>query len=293
MIESKCLTTKEVARLCRVSDATVKRWEEAGLIKSERTSGGHRRFRAEEVARFQCEQKLGVKQNAGDESVVTAKSRRRVNKEFSDSELFHSMVAGQEEEVANILINEFINGKPLCEIFDEMIAAQMKKIGELWFEGKLSVAQEHLATRATMFALHKLRSVVPIADSCNKLVLCCAIEGDFHELSTHLVQMIFESEGWEVLNFGANTPLFSIADEILHYSPQMVCISSTLMDNVERFARDYKDFVDKTDKIETPVILGGKAFENETLRKRFPANYYPQSFAHLTEIAQKHSTAKA
>ena len=284
MIDSKCLTTKEVARLCRVSDATVKRWEEAGLIKSERTSGGHRRFRAEEVARFQNEQKLGVKQKVGDESVITAQCRRRVKKEYSDSELFHSMIAGREEEVANIIINEFINEKPLCRIFDEMIAAQMQQIGELWFEGKLSVAQEHLATRATMSALHKLRSILPPVESSNKLLICCGIEGDFHELSTHLVQMIFERKGWEVLNFGANTPLFSLIDEVLHYQPQMLCISSTVIENIERFSRDYKSFLETMEKSKTSIILGGKAFDNETMKNRFPADFYPQNFTELSEI---------
>ena len=54
------LTTKEVARICRVSDATVKRWAAAGLIDSEKTSGGHRRFRFDDVAKFQQSQGLGL-----------------------------------------------------------------------------------------------------------------------------------------------------------------------------------------------------------------------------------------
>ena len=58
MTELKCLTTKEVARLCRISDASVKRWENAGLLKSERTSGGHRRFRAEEIVIFSANKGL-------------------------------------------------------------------------------------------------------------------------------------------------------------------------------------------------------------------------------------------
>ncbi len=85
MADIKGFTTIEVARLCRVSDATVKRWEEAGLLKSERTSGGHRRFRAEEVARFQREQGLGLKQSHGDESVIKTTNRARDKKVYSDS----------------------------------------------------------------------------------------------------------------------------------------------------------------------------------------------------------------
>ena len=77
------LTTKEVARICRVSDATVKRWAAAGLIDSEKTNGGHRRFRAEDVARFQADQGLGVGKDSGDNSFVTATKRAESVMAFS------------------------------------------------------------------------------------------------------------------------------------------------------------------------------------------------------------------
>lgn len=283
------LTTKDVARLCKVSDATVKRWEEAGLIRSERTSGGHRRFRAEEVARFQKERNLGVRQTAGDESVVTAASRRRLAKDLSDSELFHSLVAGKEEEVASLLIKEHLNGRSMGEIFDESVSATMTRIGELWFEGKLSVAQEHLATRAALCAVHKLRHVVPVEAPRRRLLFCFAIEGDYHELSSHLVQMTFESEGWEVMNFGSNTPLFSVIDEVKHHTPDLICISSTIMTDVERCSRDYEQFYKKTRSLKIPVILGGRSFRDPKIHQRFPAEHYPQDFKELARIARSYS----
>lgn len=287
MSETNSLTTKEVARLCLVSHATVKRWEDAGLLTSERTSGGHRRFRAEEVARFQREQNLGVKRNHGDESVVKAKTRRPADKSLSECSFFHSLIVGSEEEAANRLISDFLNGTPLTEIFDTLISNTMNHIGELWYQGKLSVAQEHLATQAVLSAIHKLRSVVPVKEPCNKLAICCAIEGDFHELPTHFTQMTFESKGWEVLNFGANTPLFSVADEILHHSPQVVCISSTIMENIERASRDYKDFHEKICKQKVKILLGGQIFNDENIRCRFPADSYPRSFTEVAEIAEQ------
>src|SRR5215204_4862574 len=102
--ETNYLTTKEVARLCRVSDATVKRWEEAGLLKSERTSGGHRRFRAEEVVRFQRKQGLGLKQFHGDESVTKSTNRFRDKNDRSDSKFLRSLIDGSEESTTSILI---------------------------------------------------------------------------------------------------------------------------------------------------------------------------------------------
>lgn len=288
-MDSKCLTTKEVARLCRVSDATVKRWEDAGLIKSERTNGGHRRFRAEEIARFQQKQQLGLKCEHGDESVITAQSRRRIDKELCDSELFHSLVAGREEEVANMLINEFLNGKSITELFDGSISQAMTRIGELWFEGKLSIAHEHLATRALICALHKLRNIVPLCKPCHKLAICFAFEGDFHELPTYLAQMTLESEGWEVMNFGANTPLYAIADEVLHHSPNILCMSSTVMSDIERSSRDYTDFLEKINKKNLPIVLGGHTFADKKIRNRFSADFYPKSFTQVAEIVKDYS----
>ncbi|MGI8883687.1 MAG: B12-binding domain-containing protein [Pyrinomonadaceae bacterium] len=289
---SKSLTTREVAHLCRVSNATVKRWEDAGLLNSERTSGGHRRFRAEEVARFQREQNLGLKLKHGDESVVRTRTRRVENSNHSDSSFFHSLVAGAEAEAANLLITAHLHGNPLTDIFDDLICSAMNRIGELWYKGELSVAQEHLATRTAHHAIHTLRQTLSVPEMSGELAMCCGIEGDFHELPTHLAQLTIENEGWEVLNFGANMPLHSMTEEIFQHSPEMICISATLMPDIERISRDYKDFRERIGKLKIPVIIGGRAFSDGQIRTRFPAEFYAESFKDVAgfvkDIARKY-----
>ena len=161
---SKIFTTKEVARLCRVSDATVKRWEDAGIIKSERTNGGHRRFRAEEIARFQRNQGLGLKQTHGDESVFAANNRCSELKIQAGYTLFDALLAGCEAVTTNMLISAHLKGNSLTGIFDEMVCPALRKIGEKWFAGEISVAQEHLATRTVCNAIYKLRNNLPVPE---------------------------------------------------------------------------------------------------------------------------------
>jgi excisionase family DNA binding protein len=287
MANLKSFTTIEVARLCRVSDATVKRWEEAGLLKSERTSGGHRRFRAEEVARFQREQGLGLKQSHGDESVIKTTNRARDKKSLFDSGFLQSLFDGSEEAAANVFITAYLEGKPLTEIIDRIVCPTMREIGESWHRNEISVAQEHLATRTAISALYKLRNALPVPEMKNRSAICCAMEGDFHELPTLLAQMTIENEGVEVINFGAATPLYSLSDEIERHAPALVCISAAVINDLERLSRDYKDFREKTAKLEIPILLGGGVFEDVHIRGRFECELHARSFTQVAEFARK------
>jgi excisionase family DNA binding protein len=286
MADIKGFTTQEVARLCRVSDATVKRWEAAGLLQSERTSGGHRRFRAEEVIRFQREQSLGLMQNHGDESIIKAKTRVREKKNYTDSTFLQSLIDGCEEAATNIVMTAHLEGKPLTEIIDCLICPAMQEIGELWQRGEISVTQEHLATRGAASTVHKLRNALPVPEMKNGLAMCCAMEGDFHEFPTLLVQITIENEGLEVINFGAATPLYCLADEVMRYSPNFVCISAAVINDLERLSRDYKNFRDIIAKLKIPVLLGGRVFEDEHIRKRFVSEFYVRSFTDVAEFAR-------
>lgn len=289
MSKLKCFTTKEVARLCRVSDATVKRWEDAGLLKSERTNGGHRRFRAEEVARFQRQQNLGLKQSHGDNSVTKINLLRQTERFSFDSPIFKFLLAGCEMEAANLLIGEYLDKKSPAEIFDTLICPSMREIGELWANDELTISEEHIATRTACNAIHKLRNSLPVPVSAGASAMCCAVERDFHELPTFLTQIIFENEGWEVMNFGANTPLNCLTKEILKHQPNVICISATFIEDFAKFSEDYKNFIKRIETVETSIILGGKAFADISIRQLFPKAIFIETFAELSKFTHRAS----
>lgn len=286
MSNLKCFTTREVARLCRVSDATVKRWEDAGLLKSERTNGGHRRFRAEELARFQREQNLGLKRCHGDDSIIKANLLRRNGKLLSGSPLFSPLLNGCETESADLLIGEYLQKKSPAEIFDEFICPAMREIGELWASGELTVAEEHLATRTACNAVHKLRNALPVPAPPEKLAMCCAVGGDFHELPTFLAQVVLENEGWEVMNFGGNMPLAFLTKEVLKHQPNALCISATFIENIVQFSDDYQIFSKRIEKRATSVIFGGKVFNDFSIRRNFPKAIFIKTFTELAKFAR-------
>lgn len=280
-MSSANLTTKEVARLLRVSEATVKRWADDGLLHSSKTAGGHRRFSTHSIATLRREKGIGPAPGAS-----RPQKKSRAVSMSSSASLTELLLGGEEREVAAFLIHAYMEGQSLATLFDKTITEAMHEVGERWFRGTITVAQEHLATRVALSALQKLRGILVSAESSGLKAICCGIEGDLHELPVHLAAMILETEGWDARNLGTNTPLFSLREMITEQRPQLVCISARSIADLDRATAEFAQLRKVTEKLGVAVVTGGEGFRDITLRERFPGDFYAESFAGLSKFVR-------
>ncbi|MGI9166046.1 MAG: B12-binding domain-containing protein [Pyrinomonadaceae bacterium] len=276
------LTTKEVARLLNVSEATIKRWADDGIIQSEKTVGGHRRFGLAGVARFQRDRGADLSQPSAAHGARKAAFREKV----SIGLLFRHLVDGQEDETGDLLINAYLHGESLASLFDRVVTPAMRQIGDLWHRGELTIADEHLATQTAMAALQKLRSVIQVAPPSESKALICGVEGDLHELPIHLSHALLEADGWGVINLGPNTPFFAQVEALAKHRPQLLCVSAKLMTDPDRLARDYAQVLKAARKSHSAIVLGGDALADPLLRQRFPSEFYAEDFEQLLGFAR-------
>lgn len=274
------LTTRQVARLLNVSEATVKRWADDGVLTSEKTVGGHRRFGIESVAQLRRERNL---QGDAVDSVVKTKAKALP----SADDFLRLILAGDEVEAGAALVGAYLAHHSLDSIFEKTVTQAMHRLGDLWLEGSVTVADEHRATHVVLTALQKLRSVMVRSEPNGLTAICCACEGDLHELAVYLVALILESKGWKVINLGANTPLFSLREMVSRQRPQLVCISARTISDLDRAAAEFAQLRRVANKLEAKIVLGGEAFRNTNMRTRFPADFYPADFPALAEMAVK------
>lgn len=279
-MSSANLTTKEVARLLQVSEATVKRWADDGLLRSNKTVGGHRRFSAHAIASLRREKGIGPASAPTRPRKKSGAASLRSSASFTEL-----LLRGDEKEATAFLIHAYMEGRSPAGLFDQTITEAMHEVGELWFKGTITVADEHLATRVVLSALHQLRSVVVPAGPAGLKAICCGIEGDLHELPVHLAEMILESEGWDVKNLGVNTPLFALRDMVTQQRPQLVCISARTVADLDRTASEFDRLRKLTERIGAQVTLGGEGFRDLNLRRRFPADLYAEDFHSLSRFA--------
>lgn len=287
-MSSANLTTKDVARLLQVSEATVKRWADDGLLHSSKTAGGHRRFSTHSIASLRREKGIGPAPAA-----PRPQKKSRAANVSSYGSFRELLLGGEEKEAAAFLIHGYMEGQSLAVLFDRTIAEAMHEVGNLWFQGTITVADEHLATRIVISALQKLRGIAVPAESTGMKAICCGIEGDLHELPVHLAEVILENEGWDARNLGPNTPLFSLREMITRQRPQLVCISARSIADLDRATSEYTQLRKLTAKLSAAVAIGGEGFRDPAIQQRFPADFYAENFAGLAKFVRALTKTKA
>ncbi len=194
------------------------------------------------------------------------------------------LIEGRVEDLSPLLVNLNLNGLSVAAIADRFLCPAMRRVGEQWYRGKLSVAAEHVATRTAMEGLERLRTVQGVAENSSLLALCCSAEGDYHELPVQLAAVMLETHGFEVFTLGASTPFFALAEAVGRFRPQLVCVAATVPLNLERAVRDYAQFHKLAQRIGASIVLGGAGFLDAQVRKRLPADLHAESFKQLEDF---------
>jgi excisionase family DNA binding protein len=289
---AKFLTTRQLASLWLVSEATVKRWADTGQLKSARTAGGHRRFPLSEVLRFQAERGLGA--GAGGVAVGALRGGERENDagphaapfdaDVTAGLFFDAVARGRAGEASALLLEAHMRGVPSEVVFDRVVAPALRRVGDAWHAEAMSVAEEHLATCTAVRAVETLAGSTRRAGAHVAEAVCCAAEGELHTVAALCVQAALEAAGWGVRNLGGHTPFFALAEYVAKHRPALVCVSSTMQWELEHNARDYAQLAQAALACGARVVLGGEGFREEAVRARFPADLHAGSVADLLEF---------
>ncbi len=106
------------------------------------------------------------------------------------------------------------------DFFTEVIRASLYKIGQLWEEGKISVAEEHISS-AIAYGGHKTRN----KRGKKVRVIITSAPNEFHDLGGRIVADFLEYEGFNVYYLGANTPLNDVLSLARKIRPKILGIS--------------------------------------------------------------------
>lgn len=108
-------------------------------------------------------------------------------------------------------------------LIDEVIMPLLHRIGDDWYRNRLSPRHEHLATTTVRSVLSQIRlgSQSPGAET----IVIGTPAGQLHDLGTEFVAAVGVTEGWNVLNLGANVPAHDIVLAASDTNARVVALS--------------------------------------------------------------------
>ncbi|MCA9545549.1 MAG: MerR family transcriptional regulator [Myxococcales bacterium] len=139
-------------------------------------------------------------------------------------------------------------------IFDRVFAPAMRQIGDEWHAGRLSIAQEHLATVHLGNATRELLRLVQPDAPTRQIVLGC-VEGEQHLLPLYGSALHFVQWGYRVVILGSDTPPEALAQAIASLHPNAVGLSMTQALPPDRAALLFRRYADACGPV--PWMVGG------------------------------------
>jgi DNA-binding transcriptional MerR regulator len=147
---------------------------------------------------------------------------------------------------------------PAVSIFDRTFGPAMRRIGDLWHDGTITIAHEHLASQTVTNALADLLRLTQPIDRARRVALACFADDD-HQLALFGAGLRFTSWGFRAVMIGARTPPAALGRVVETLLPDLVALSTTVAPEPPR-ARELVDaYADACRG--TAWIVGGQAVE--------------------------------
>ena len=276
------LSPKQVARAVRVSESSIKRWCDEGLLKMEKTAGGHRRIAVSEVLRFvrDSDRQL-VEPSILGLPVTTGKTPRMLNR--AAAELQTALMAGNADITRQILFDLYVANHSLAIIGDHVLASAFEKIGDAWACGELEIYQERCGCEITVRALCDLIRVLPEPDINAPLALGGTLAEDQYAIPSLLVEGVIRDVGWQTVQLGSGLPSQTIVAAIKRYQPTLVWLSISHVSDEQSFLNDYAQIRNCLDDSQA-IAVGGRSLGPE-LRQRMKYTVFCENLENLQEFA--------
>ena len=259
----KYLNSKEVASIMGVNVSTIKRWTDSGKLDCYQTVGGHRKFLLSHLKNFLKEkinQKLKVNiiqyLNKGDKELVQRIDR--IDYKYLRDYLFQLGLQQGVDSIHDVINSLLIKGEPQYRIYDELILNVLNRIGDLWSNNKLSIADEHTMTETIRNVMYRIHSEISKNNvKIPKKVICMTLTNDEHEIPLVMIQSILDEINIPSTNLGPNIPVPEIESKIQVVNPTHLIISSNYVLDTDTFNSEISQLLQICHKKDIEILIGG------------------------------------
>lgn len=297
---------KVVIKETGIAADTLRAWERRyGLPMPERTPGGHRLYSQrdiETVKWLMAKQREGLsisravdlwnELSASGEDPLPAPPSETISvaQIASVSSVNLDMVRKQwldacltfNENIAEQVLNQAFALYPLDAVCIEVLQKGLTEMGELWYQEKATVQQEHFTSALAHRRLDALIAAAPPPTRSETILIGCTAE-EQHTFSSLLLTLLLRRRGLKVVYLGANVPNQRFKETLLSIKPHLVILSAQLLQT----ANGLRETAENLMASGARVAYGGRIFNLlSEIRKRIPAHFLGESLQEAIQAVE-------
>jgi len=196
----------EAARRLGVAPITIQRWVDGGILRAERTPGGHRRIYVTELRR------------------LIAESRPAELREPLAGWL-DVLMAGDPRRVKLALVTARQNLGSWAAVADQ-IAAAIAELGRQWEAGTCQIFEEHALSETLRRGVALCSAELPYEPDAPRAVLF-TVEGERHTLGLTLGELVLSEAGWRSCWLGEGPPADELQPLVDKLKPDLLVVSAS------------------------------------------------------------------
>lgn len=197
------------------------------------------------------------------------------------------LVAGDEAGAWGVVESALASGSDPAEIYTKVLGPALRSVGDRWAEGKLTVAEEHLASAVALRLIGRLGPRFARPGRPRGRVIVATPPGDRHALPGAMLADLLRGTGFEVTDLGADVPAEELAGAIA-VSDELVavCVAATNPGTDRAIKRAVRAAKKVT---EVPILVGGGAINDAGHGVELGADHFarsmPEAVVWLTSLA--------
>ncbi len=201
-----------------------------------------------------------------------------------------ALLRGDRKACRSVVEETLQSGVPANSVYLHLIWPVMAEIERLLRADKITIVEEHLATRINRTIVDQLQNKLPRRpDKHKKAAVCCARD-ELQELGAQMIADLFESDGWQVRFLGGgltNDDVFGFMNE---YAPDVLLIYGTK----PKQAPDVRRLIDRIRAVNAwpdmrIVVSGGLFNRAEGLWEEIGADGFAATASEVLQVAADES----
>ena len=236
MQEESLIRIGELSRRSGVSPEVLRAWERRyQLFAPMRSEGGFRLYSASDVARITAMKRLISEGLAASEAARQVRIEQTPQASIGPSPVppplleqrlagFRAALLSFDEQESQAVIDRLLLELDIETVMRHLFLPVLQEIGQLWEQGRLTVAQEHFASNLIRRRLGGFARGWDEGTGSAAL-LACPPEED-HDIPLMMFGIALANRGWRITYLGARTPVEDLVKTARRTAPACVILAS-------------------------------------------------------------------